>query len=88
MGEIITVIQTIFKGVKDPVKAGVGAVLALFLYFFILAQKGILRERAAEQDKEDQKGETNTELENTNAEADGSVRDRLEQRKKAKDSIP
>lgn len=87
MGEIVSVIQAIIKGVKSPVNAGIGALIALFMYFFILVQKGELRERAAEQDKEDQKKETNTDLENSNAEADDSVRDRLEQRK-PKDSIP
>jgi predicted PurR-regulated permease PerM len=83
MGEIVSVIQAILKGVKSPVNAGIGALIALFMYFFILVQKGELRERAAEQDKEDQKKETNTDLENSNAEADDSVRDRLEQRKKS-----
>jgi hypothetical protein len=81
MGEIISVVQAILKGVKNPVVSAGGAVLALFMYFFILVQKGELRERKAEQEKEDQKGETNTDLENSNADADGSVRDRLENRK-------
>jgi hypothetical protein len=80
MDQMILVIQAILNGVKSPVKSAIGAVIALFMYFFILVQKGELRARKAESEKEDQKTETNTELENANAEADASVQDRLRRR--------
>ena len=51
MGEIIPVIQAILNGVKSPIKAGVGALLALFLYLFVLIQKGNFRDKKAEADK-------------------------------------
>lgn len=80
MDQMILVIQAILNGVKSPTKAAGGAIIALFMYFFILVQKGELRARKAETEKEEQKAETNTELENANAKADASVQDRLKQR--------
>lgn len=82
MGEIIPVIQAILNGVNSPVKASIGALLALLLYFFILVQKGVLRDKKAETEKNDQKGESNADLENSNAEGDRSARDELERRNK------
>jgi hypothetical protein len=84
MDQVIPIIQAIMNGVKSPVKAGVGALIALFLYFFVLVQKGQLRARKADSEKDEQKGETNTELENTNAEASTSVRDRLNRKEQPK----
>lgn len=81
MGQITDVIKAIINGVNSPIKAGVGAVIGLFLYFFILVQKGVLRDNKAESEKNDQKAEDNTKIENTNSEADTSVRDRLKNRK-------
>jgi C4-dicarboxylate-specific signal transduction histidine kinase len=78
---VIDVIQAIMNGVKSPIKAAIGGLVALFLYFFIMVQSGKLRARKAEAEKEEQKDETNIDLENRNAEADRNVRDRLEQRK-------
>jgi hypothetical protein len=81
MGEIIPVIQAIIKGIKSPYQAAAGAVAALLFYFFVLAQKGELRDRKAESEKDEQKGESNTQIENTNAQAEGDVRDQLGHRK-------
>lgn len=80
IGQIKEVIDAILKGIDSPIKAGVGAILALFLYFFILVQKGQLRAKKAESEKNEQKGESNTDLENSNAEGEGSVRDKLKRR--------
>lgn len=80
MGEIIPVIQAILNGAKSPIKAGVGALLALLFYFFVMVQKGVLRDKKAESEKNDQKGESNIDLEDKNSEADTKIRDRLEQR--------
>lgn len=80
MGEITGVIQAIFNGVKSPVKAGIGALLALFLYLFFSVQKGKFRAKKAESEKEDQKGESNVDLENSSAEGDSDIRDRMNRR--------
>lgn len=81
MGEIINVLQAIMNGIKSPTKAAAGAIIALFMYFFILVQKGAIRERKAENEKNDQKAEDNSKIEVKNSEADSSVRDRLQNRK-------
>lgn len=80
MGEIISVLQAITNGIKSPIKSAVGALFALLLYFFILVQKGVLRERKAEEEKNEQKAEDNIKIENENSNADSNVRDRLKDR--------
>lgn len=81
MGQITDVLQAIINGVKSPTKAALGAIIALFMYFFILVQKGVIRDTKAENEKNDQKAEDNSQIENENSKADSSVRDRLQNRK-------
>ena len=89
MGEMKTLldlIQVIMKSIKSPV-ASIGAALAgLLLYFYVLVSKGRFRDRKADQEKDEQKGESNTTLENSNAEGEDSVRDQLERRTTVKDT--
>ena len=77
---LMDIIQAIISGVKSPIKAGFGAAIALFLYFFILVKKGDFREKKSEREKEDQKDESNIDLENSNAEAEREIRDILRNR--------
>ena len=88
MGQVISIIQTIINGIKSPIKAGMGAAFALFVYFFVLIQKGEFRERKSEEEKDEQKGESNTDLENSNSEADSSIRDRLSRRNTTRQEAP
>lgn len=81
MGEIINVIQAIMKAIDKPWQAIAASISALFLYILVLVQKGKFRDEKAETEKNEQKAEDNSTLENTNAEADSSVRDRLQRRK-------
>lgn len=74
---ILDFIKVITNGIKSPVKSALGAFFALFLYLFISIKKGDFRDKKSEREKEDQKDETNTDLENSNAQADTSVRNRL-----------
>lgn len=74
---LLDIIKVIMNGIKSPIKAGLGAFFALFLYLFISIKKGDFRDKKSEREKEDQKDETNTDLENSNAQADSSIRSRL-----------
>ena len=80
MDQIISVIQAILSGVKSPFKAGIGALLALFFWIFISVSKGKFRDAKADAEKDEQKVESNNDLENSNAEGEDSVRDQLERR--------
>ena len=77
MDQIVEIIQTIMKGAQSPWKAALGSIMALFLYFFVMFQKGRFRSQKADSEKNDQKNESNIELENNNANSEASVRDRL-----------
>lgn len=77
MENIISILNTIINGVKNPIMSAVGAVSTLFMWIFIKVQLGNFREQAAEQHKEEAKAENNDTLENQHAKADSSIRDRL-----------
>lgn len=83
MGEMKTLldlIQVVMKSIKSPIASAGAALAGILLYFFVLVSKGKLRDRKADAEKDEQKGESTATIENSNAEGDGSVRDRLERR--------